>query len=1068
MKRVLWLLVIMLCITGSAAAQIARVEGLVFDSQNNEPVVGATVRVEGSNKATVTDVDGKFVFTNLTAKEKKLTVTYVGFEKKTVAIHPEMKIYISPVDELMDELIVVAFGKQKRESFTGSASVVNAADIAKTQVTNPVEALNGRVSGLTMTMANGVAGESTMRIRGISSINAGKSPLIVLDGMPFNGDLNDINPDDVENMTVLKDAASNALYGARGANGVILITTKSGAKDRTKVNVEIRLGANTNARVQYDRITDPGQYYEAHYLQMKNYYMNSLKYTANQAHIAANKVLNSTSGMGSLGYMVYSVPEGQYLIGTNGRLNPNASLGNRVAYNGQVYTLYPDNWLEEGTRTGLRQEYNVSISSGKDKMSNLISVGYLNNQGIAYGSELERFNGRIKTEFQAFPFLRVGASASYTHTKSAGMDEVFQVAYGVAPIYPLYVRDGLGNIMTDKNGRVYDYGAGNNAGLTRHVSMNTNEVQSDRMSTSKGSTNAVSVNGFATLDFWKGFSFTVNGNTYVSENRGIASAPGEYGYYAETGGYSSVGATRKTSINFQQLLNYNRQFGEHLVSVLVGHEYTRDNKSYLEGNRSMVALYGYNKELNGAIIDDSMSSYSSMYNVEGWMFRGQYDYASKYFASASYRRDGSSNFHPDHRWGNFWSVGGAWIMTKEDWFPKGGFVNMLKLKASYGEQGNDGIGAYKYVDTYTIKNSNNEVSYAFSSKGNPDITWETVGNLNTGVEFELFNSRLNGGVEFYTRTTSDMLMYFAVPSSLGYSGYYKNVGDMNNRGVEIDLQASIIKSANVNWNLDLNVSFERNRVSKLPATSRTDVVDGHGGFQSGNYFIGQGLPMYSWYIQKYAGVASAQDVADYKINGISWVEEPGMAMYYKTLADGTEIKTTKYGDADNYLFGSTLPKVFGGFSTNLKVFNFDLNAQFNYSIGGLKYDSSYAALLKPGMGEMVGGMFSKEVFNAWSPENQDSNIPRFQFNDQYSSGMSDRFLTDASQLTLSNVTVGYNFPKKLLTQMKMQKLRVYFTVNNVWYVTKRTGWDPRANESNGIGNGYAPMRTFTGGLSLQF
>ncbi|MCM1503665.1 MAG: SusC/RagA family TonB-linked outer membrane protein [Muribaculum sp.] len=1057
MRKILQLLgFLLLTVVENAVAQDVRVSGQVLAAEDDSPLIGATVRVPGTSIACATDADGKFTL-KVGASDRRLEVSYIGYETKLVDVKPELKIYLSVKTEVMDEVMVVAFGKQKRESFTGSASVVSAADIERQQVNNPLEALKGNVTGLQMTETNSFNSDPTITIRGIGSLNAGTDPLIVLDGLPYNGYFNDINPADIASMTVLKDAASNALYGARGANGVILITTKSAGRTNTKVTFGAKWGANSDGRVQYDVISAPGQYYEAHYMAMRNYYMNSQGQTFNQAHASANNVLGSDMNSGGLGYMIYTVPENQFLIGTNGHLNPNAVLGNRVAYEGQIYTLYPDDWLKAGLRNGFRQEYNVNMSGGNDKYTFYGSVGYLDNDGISYGSNIERFTARLKTEYQAYSNFRIGATAGYTHTTTSEQYGVYNCLSDIAPVYPLYVRDGEGNILRDAHGKVYDYGSGNNAGLYRPNDTNGNYIQEDKIDVSRNVSNAFNLQGFANLDFLKNFRLTVNGSVYITENRINNAYNPYYGYNAASSinGALYVYHYRTEDTNYQQLLNYNNVFGKHTVDVLLGHEYSRTTQTSLYASRNNVAMFDTNIELDGAIMDNSMGSSVTNYNVEGYFLRGQYDYDNKYFGSFSFRRDGSSNFHPKHRWGNFWSIGGAWIMTKEDWFPKKWWVNMLKIKASYGEQGNDAIGSYRYADFYNISNSNGQIAYVFSSKGNPNITWETVGSFNAGLEFELLNSRLRGGFEFYVRSTRDMLMWFNAPESLGYSGYYDNVGDMRNTGVELELTGDIFSMRNFTWTVGMNLSWEKNRITYLPEDNKRFEVDGKKGYSGGYFYYGEGLPVNTWYLKQYAGVS-----------------ENGEALYYATrTVDGKEQRytTTDYSQADEHLCGSALPKLFGGFNTSVKLYGFDLNAQFNYSIGGKKYDTAYQGLMTPPTGSLVGYQLHKDVFNSWSAENPNTDIPRFQYNDLYTASASDRWLKDASYLTFRNLTIGYTLPTGLAKRMYMTKVRVYFTAENLAYWTKRKGFDPRMFAAYGLSAGYSyPMRTISGGLSVEF
>lgn len=1070
----IWALIITAVI--GAYAQDTRVSGQVLSAGDDEPLMGATVKVKGTSIATATDANGRFTLTGLRPTDKQLEVTYIGYETSVESIRPDMVIYMNEAAQMMDEVIVLAFGKQKRESFTGSASVVTADALMRTQTTNPVEALNGNVAGLQMLETNTYDSDPSITIRGIGSINASTQPLIVLDGMPYTGYLNDINPADIASITVLKDAASNALYGARGANGVILITSKNAQRGTTKVTATAKWGSVTNGRVMFDTIDDPGQYYEAFYLAAKNYYRNTVGQGESQAHMSANNLLGASNNDGGLGYMVYNVPQGQTLIGTNGRLNPNATLGNRVVNNGEFYMLYPDNWVKNGLRNGLRQEYNVNLNGGNEQFGFYASLGYLDEEGIAYGSGVERTTARLKADYKAYPWLRVGTTASYNHLVSDRADGVFNIFTSVGSIYPLFVRDANGNILKDSNGPVYDYGDGVLTGIVRPVEISGNSIQDDLLNNETTVSNSFNITGYATIDLPKDFHFTFNGSSYLTESRGNYASNPYYGYGTTTGGYVSVYHSRNVDTNFQQLLSWTPKFGDHSLDILLGHEYSRNSYSYLYGSRWDVAMYNQNKELAGAITDGTMNSYTSNYNVEGYFLRAQYDYASKYFASASFRRDGSSRFHVAHRWGNFWSVGGAWIMTREDWFPKTPAVNMLKLKLSYGEQGNDGIGNFKYTDTYNITNANGEVAYVFANKGNKNITWETTGALNGGLEFELFNSRLNGGVEVYHRTTRNMLMQFSTPMSLGYTYYYDNVGDMANTGVEIELNSDVVRGSWLTWNVGLNFTWEHNEVTKLPEEKKLINHEGYDGFESGYTFYGEGLPVRSWLIRKYAGVSDDGRSMWYYNKQVAVLDENGNAMKDEQGNPITETvmdRTTDYGKADRYLCGTALPKIFGGFNTSLKFFGVDISAQFNYSIGGKKYDTTYASLMSNPMTAIKGSAIHKDVFKSWSEMNPTSNIPRFQYDEQYSTSFSDRFLYDASYISFKNLTIGYTLPNKVTRELWISKLRVYAQAENIYYWTKHKGFDPRmgalyANYS-GSSESYAfPKRVISGGFTLEF
>ena len=1078
MKKLFLLLVAVLTLSLCASAQTRTVKGTVLDAENDEPLIGVSVTA-GGNYGVSTDADGNFVL-QVPATASKLTVSYVGYQTQQVNISDKpMVIRLAADNALLDPVIVVAYGEQKKSSFTGSAATVGAATIEKTQVTNVLDALSGKVAGLQLSNTSGApgAGSPTIRIRGFSSTQAGNSPLVIVDGTPFTGDINSLNTNDIESMSVLKDAASNALYGARGANGVILITTKRAKLGDVQVIVDAKWGANTRASVDYDFIRDPSQYYELYSRSLYNLavapagvdgvsFQTGMGYSPAAATQWVNNVITGDSGYG-LGYNIFTLPEGQYLIGANGKVNPNATVGRMVNYNGRDFWVQPDNWMDNTYKSSLRQEYNVSISQGTDKSNLIVAANYLNNEGIIYApSSFERFTGRIRGEIQAKSWLKAGINASYSHTKteamsseegsSASTGNVFAIATRIAPIYPMFMRDGNKNIMVDaQNFPRYDYGAGLNAGMTRPYLTGANAMSDARLNKRESDGNALTATAFVEVRFLNDFKFTTNNNINFMESRGTSMNNPYYGQYAPQNGTLTKSHVRNVDYTFQQLLNWNHTFGSvHNVSALLGHEWFKTTYYALAAGKSNLFLPS-NDELAGAIVDSqSANSYTTMYNVEGWFGRAQYDYDSKYFASVSYRRDASSRFHPDHRWGNFWSAGAAWILSKEEFF-NADWVNLLKIKASYGEQGNDNIPNYLYTDQFSLVNSNGMPALTpGSNKGNPNISWEKGGNLNGGVEFELFNTRLNGSVEAFYRKTTDMLAFFPLPQSSGHWGYYSNVGDMTNTGVEIELQGVPVRTKDFTWSINLNFTWYKNRISRLPDVSKRNTVDGVEGYSDGNYFYGEGKSMYTFYMPKYAGVG-----------------EDGQALYYTDAvdADGKPLVTSSdYSVATQHLCGSALAPVYGGFTTNFEYKGFDLSASFNYQIGGQVYDSGYAALMSSPTSS-GGTNFHADLFNAWTPENKGSNIPRFRYGDLYSTSTSDRFLTNASYLSLENINFGYTLPQNIVKKMYLNKLRVYFAADNIWVWSKRQGLDPRQSFTGGSNNTYySPIRTLSGGLTVTF
>lgn len=1048
-----------------AYGQDVKVTGNVSDASDGSAIPFVSVHVKGTMKGVSADDQGHYSI--LAPADAVLVFTCIGYVEQEVPVGERsfLSVALSPDSEMLQETIVVAFGSSTKESFTGSAAVVGESDIARLQSSDVTRALEGVVAGVQMSTSSGsLDSKPSIRIRGIGTISSSvdKEPLYVVDGVPYSGDLNNLNPADIESMTVLKDAASNALYGARGANGVIMITTKKARGSGATVSLDAKWGWNTKALQNYDVISDPAQYYEMHYKALYNYYVNKQGLSAQDAYSLASSRVAGPVRDGGLGYQVFAVPDGEPFIGQDGRVNPNARLGNVVNYNGADYLLTPDDWMAEAYRQSLRQEYNVNVSGGVEKASFMASFGYLNNKGIIDGADMYRYTARLKADFQAKQWLKLGANVSYTNYNynngnseegSAGsVGNVFGFAASMAPIYPVYIRDASGNIMLDERGmQMYDFGDGKNAGMVRPNAPNANALRLVTLDKNRSEGNALTATAFTEVRFLKNFKFVLNVGVGVDGVRHTSMNNLYYGQFATNGGTLYKGHERQFYVNLQQLLSYNRTFaGVHNVDLLVGHETYNRNLTSVSGYKTKM-FSDENLELGGAVIDGQQASSSlSEYNNEGYFIRAQYDYANKVFVSGSFRRDASSRFHKDHRWGNFWSAGAGWLVDREPWFDAS-WVDMLKLKASVGSQGNDGIPDYLYTDTYEISNNEGNVAVAFRSKGNPDITWETNMNFNVGVDFDFFAGRLAGSVEYFYRKTSDMLFFFNVPLSLGYSGYYDNIGDMRNSGIEVSLNAFPVKTQSVQWSINANLTHYTNKITMLPDEHKKMDVEGYAGYQSGGRYYGEGLPIYTFYMPKYAGVEP----------------ETGLPMWYRE-ENGATVTTTSYSEASDYLCGDPTPVIYGGFGTSVSFYGVDISAQFSYSVGGLVYDSGYAAVMRP-PGTSTGSNIHKDMLGAWTPANHDTSVPRFQYLDENISAQSDRFLTDGSYLNFQSARIGYTFPQKMVDKLKLSRLRLYLLCDNIFYISARRGLDPRYS-FNGTTN-YAvnsPVRTLSGGINITF
>ncbi len=1060
--------------SASTMQNTRKVTGVVKD-ENGEEVTGASVVEIGTTNGVTTDVNGRFELT--IQANGSLRISYVGYIAQTVTpgSRSTLEVILQEDTQALEEVVIVAFGKMAKEAFTGSAGVMKSDELLKAQVTNPAQALAGRVAGVQIGNSSSQFGTSPqITIRGFGSISSDTEPLIVVDGMPFDGDLNLISPNDIESMTVLKDAASNALYGARGANGVIMVTTKRGKSGDAKVSVDAKWGVNSNG-LKLHKTTNTREFYETYYKMLYNYYLTEMSPT--DAHTAANKNLIDPS-IGP-GYMVYTVPSGQDFIQQGGIMNPNATSGALYTYNNQQFWLQADDWEKEGLQDGFRQEYNVSVSGASDRVNYYTSLSYLDQDGIQEGQTVNRLTARAKLDFQAKKWLKIGANFNYskydygqTSEGTIGSGTIWNTIKNQAPVYPVYLRDASKNIMIDQWGeKMYDFAQSYD--LSRAGGIGGNAIFGNKYNYNTNNGNSITAGGYADVQLMEGLTFTMNANAYSYDRRYTYSTSPFVDYYtsSSSNGYLEKSSSRDYNYNTQQLLNYVKQFDKHEISALLGHEYTNQKYEYLYAS-------GYNFGIDGAYelaqvlnLNTDQTSYSREYNNEGYFFRAMYNYDTRYYGSVSFRRDASSRFSKDNRWGNFWSAGAAWLISKESFFPKTTWINSLKIKASVGSQGNDKIGDidrgyHLYANSYNIKNNDNKVAFQWHQKGTENITWETNTNWNAGIEFDLFNGRLSGNADYFYRKTSDMLFALSTPPSIGYTNYYDNMGDMRNLGFELVLNGTLVKNKNWNWDVNLNISYIKNKVLRLPDEVKSMKVEGYEGYvdidphsaSKYQYFVAEDLPLYSWYMYKSAGVD----------------KETGEALYYKDIIDAngnvTGRETTKNSSqATNYLLGNALPDFYGGFGTTVTYRGFDFSINMTYQLGGKVLDYTYQSLMHTGT-NATATTWHTDIFKAWTPENTNTNVPRLYYTEANTqTARSDRFLASASYLNCQNINFGYTLPSSLTRRYQIDNIRLYFSGENLFYIAARQGLDPRQT-AKGYTNPElsSPIRTVSGGISLTF
>ena len=1066
MEKRLMTVVAGLALSTSMAFAQSQISGHVTSSEDGSPVIGASIKVTGTNTGTVTDIDGNF---SLNAPAgAKLEITYIGMQSKSVKAGRNLNIVMDSDNHSLDEVMVVAFGTAKKSAFTGSAAVVGSEELSKKVTTNVADALVGSVPGLQLRGGTGQPGDTQgkINIRGIASMYASTDPLIIVDGAPYSASLSNIPTEDIESVSILKDAASAALYGARGAAGVIIVTTKKGSNKEAKINVDMKWGSNSRAIPDYDVIKDPGQYYEAYYAQLYNRNFYGRGQSAEQANLNANKTMLS-----DLRYNVFTYPDNEQLIGLDGKINPHATLGRVVTgTDGKKYLMTPDDWANTLYNKSLRQEYNVSANGGTDRSTYYTSVGYLKDDGIIQQSGYERLTARLKADYQAKKWLKLGTNVGFVtsnQTQSSGLSSTSTLANNpfvftstLAPIYPLFIRDENGNIMKDDLGNdLYDFGSSSKFGIVRPVLDNNNPMAELALNRVTANGHQLNASMSADIQITSFLKANLTSTLIWGQTNGHTYSNAYYGPKASVNGELQKESTESWRQNHTQTLTYYQDFGKHSVTVLLGHEYYKTNTRYLSATGqggftpSIQELAAFAKKLDS-------NSYRTAYNVEGYFGNAQYSYDDKYFGSFSYRRDASSRFAKDHRWGNFWSIGGAWLISKESWF-KAPWVDELKIKASIGQQGNDNIGNWAYIDLYTLsKTSDTSMAASFARMGNKNITWETTTNLNIGTEFSFFNRRLSGTIDFYSKKTTDLLFWLSIPESAGSRGYYGNVGDIRNNGIEVTLTGSIIRTKDLDWSVTANIAHNSTKILKLPESKIAD----NGGFnetsklETTQYWYRVGGPLYNGYMPKYAGV-NEKGEATY------WVDEDAGGGKHGTKYSYT---TTNPNSASKYETGSLLPKAFGGFSTTVVYKGFDFTASFDYQIGGKVYDSRYASLMSPcDNSSAAGSAIHKDYLKSWSPNNTSSNIPRWQYGDNYTTAQSDRFLTNASYFNFQSFTVGYSIPTQHIPFFS--KIRVYCSGENLGFISARKGLDPRYSYDGGTTlNAYSPVRNISGGIQLTF
>lgn len=1178
-KRLFTALLALLLIGAQAFAQSA-VSGKVTD-ETGEPCVGANVLIKGTTTGTMTDLDGNYSLPHV-KQGSILVFSSIGYTSQEVRLGSSsvVNVVLKSDADFLNEVVIVGYGTAKRKDLTGSLTQIDNKLIASQNSSSATKALEGAVPGIVYASVDGQPGnDAGLRVRGLGSTNVGASnALVIIDGVPAQGDnpLSNMNQEDIASITVLKDAASTAIYGSRGANGVILVTTKRGDSGRTKISFQARAGWNTVGSYKVGQVDNAAGIYE--YLWQSIY--NSYRYGVNGAGPALNKEtgeyytnignpnvshdaaaefasqhlfnyigLNDSFGRNMLGnYMAYNVPgatytpdgtgssasstmTGAYLVGTDGKINPNASL------------LYDDTYADALLKTGFRQQYDLSASGGSDKEDHYLSLGYLTDPSYVPNSRFERITGRANINVNLFKWLKVGANVGYTRSRTnyqgtywaarnsgSNQGNITRYVNGHTPIVPFYAHDAEGNYIYDKNGdrvRNYLYNStysplgqtGNNYGSTDIMYAMDNDIREDLTST-------LNTRTYIEIPFLDHFTFRtdfaydkINRTTTVYYN-------GTTGRAASIGGYFGKRMNDIEVMNLQHRLTYNQDFGKHHVDAMALFEDSDWEQQTVNWGSADEFIPGFLAAGNfvgryyGAGSAPTPGYGHDIERMRSWLGRANYIFADKYYVSGSVRRDGSSKFRKENRWGTFWSVGAGWRFTEESFMQdlRDSWLNNGKLRASYGVIGNqNGIGRYQTYRTWgystTYQTTNNGTgrptgdSYKLSMGGlvNTQLTWEETKTFDVGLDLTLFN-RIDLTFDWYNRVTGNS--QFNQPVSylaMGQTTLPRNIAELTNRGIELDINADIIRTKDIRWNVAFNITHYTTKLTDLP----DDAIPAHaeglpdgtwednqgswasagGSQQAANVYLrGIGRDWFNLYMYKYAGIDQNSGLPMY-FHRVT--EADHAAGKYKDTEVGGSVKTTNYANASKYEVGSAIPTFQGGFNTSFSYKNFYVNAQFAYQIGGKFFSRNYAEYLYNVVdAQMYRMMFvSKDVKgNTWTPNNTGAGFPMQWYpagENSYFSGTSanggnwsftDESLFSASYLRLKNLTLGYNVSKSLLNKLRIDKvvsnIKVFASSDNLFILSAAKAIDPTMSASGGYNDvdsyTFPNMRTYTIGINLDF
>lgn len=1064
-EKVVLIFSILLFSVGFITAQTTPISGKVVDT-NDEPVIGAIVVVKGTTVGTATDVDGAFTI-NVPLDKDVLVFSFVGLQTAEHKAKNGMVVALSESATQLDEVIVVAYGTAKKSSFTGSASVIQSAAISSRPITSALSAIEGNASGVQVTASSGQPGESAaIRIRGFGSVNASNTPLYVVDGAVYNGEIANINPSDIESISVLKDGASTALYGSSAGNGVVLITTKKG-NSNASVTLNITQGWSSRAYKDYAAVNTM-QYYPLQWQMLKNSYVTAGSTQENAAIRASAGIVNTLKYNPFVG-----IADGD-VVGVDGKLNSNA---NQLKWGDDL------DWDDAAYGTGYRQEYTIGYSSKTDKSDTYSSLSYLDDKGYMLKTNFLRYSARLNHNVNPVKWLKSGINLGYTRSSSnysssdtdnsGSYSNLTRFVRTMAPIYPVHKHDlatgayldSKGNATTNPSEYVYDYDGArlSNNGRDAIAETELNNRKFDR--------NSVVGRTYVTISPIEGLDATINYGLESDDYRRKIYENPLVGDGTAGPGRLSIRSTRSITQTLNQLVNYRKSFEKNNFDAMLGHESYAYKYEYLNSMK-VSEIFSSIYDFSNFTDISSLTSYTDEYKKEGYFGRLNYDYDNKYYGSLSFRRDGTSRYSSDNRWGNFWSYGASWRISQEDFMQNLAWIDNLKLRASYGETGVDRVlnadsqdDYYPYQTLYNLGiNNGTEAGVYFSTLANDKLKWETQVSKDVAVEFGLFG-RLNGSIEYFVKDSKDLLFDVSKPTSTGVSSQIQNIGKVRNKGIEIELNYTAFKNKDWSVNVGVNTTYISNKIVKMPDVNKDGLING-------SKKLIEGRSIYEFWLRQWYGVDSNNGDGLYLLDTDAYNKEDGTltTSVANTVQEINGVQVTNsYSYAKFDYSGTSIPKWYGGFNFNVGYKAFQLGTVFSYQLGGKILDLVYANMMSM---SSYGFAMHEDALNAWTQAGDVTSVPRLDATSTYATSIgqsySSRWLVSSDYLNLRSVNLSYTLPKNLLGKIQLRDAKVSVNAENLFMIKARQGLNPQLNYSGLSYNVYMPAKTITLGLNLSF